>query len=248
MNQRQPLTPADRLAAVGRAIYGEYWIKPFAADRYTYVPTIAVVEGLAKEGFYPTFACQAVPKLESKHAHTKHMLRFRREADLGKRESVEAVVINSHDGTTSYQLLTGLFRFICSNGMVCGDRFGEIRVPHKGDVVQDVIEGVFSVVKDSDKVLEAVEIMKQIELKPAEQMAFAEAAAMMRLEPKEGEKLPIEATRFLHARRGEDQGSDLWRTFNRVQENTIRGGLHGRRIGADNKSRAVTTKEVRGID
>jgi hypothetical protein len=32
MNQRQPLTPADRLAAVGRAIYGEYWIKPFAAD------------------------------------------------------------------------------------------------------------------------------------------------------------------------------------------------------------------------
>ena len=49
---------------------------------------------------------------------------------------------------------------------------------------------------------------------------------------------------LLRARRSEDRSSDLWTTFNRVQENTIKGGLSGR----NKQGRRTTTRAVNGID
>ncbi|KPC54864.1 Uncharacterized protein AC509_5289 [Pseudomonas amygdali pv. morsprunorum] len=45
-------------------------------------------------------------------------------------------------------------------------------------------------------------------------------------------------------RRREDRSGDLWTTFNRVQENTIIGGLTGR----NKQGRRTTTRAVNGID
>ena len=45
-----------------------------------------------------------------------------------------------------------------------------------------------------------------------------------------------------------DAGSDLWSTFNRVQENTIRGGLQAWGRDGNNRPRRVTSREVTGID
>lgn len=33
------------------------------------------------------------------------------------------------------------FRFVCSNGIVCGDAVADVRVPHKTDVAVQVITG-----------------------------------------------------------------------------------------------------------
>ncbi|MGB8928316.1 MAG: DUF932 domain-containing protein [Pantoea agglomerans] len=44
-------------------------------------------------------------------------------------------------------MIPGQFRFVCANDMLCGETFGEIRVLHKGDVVGQVIEGAYEVVK-----------------------------------------------------------------------------------------------------
>ena len=38
-----------------------------------------------------------------------------------------------------------MFRFVCSNGLVCGDTVADVRVPHKGDVAGQVIEGAYQV-------------------------------------------------------------------------------------------------------
>jgi hypothetical protein len=43
----------------------------------------------------------------------------------------EIILLNSHDGSSSYQMLPGYFRAICTNGLVCGQSFGEVRVPHR---------------------------------------------------------------------------------------------------------------------
>ncbi|VCY51316.1 Antigen 43 [Escherichia coli] len=45
-----------------------------------------------------------------------------------------------------YQMLPGYFRFVCQNGCVCGQSLGEVRVPHRGNVVEKVIEGAYEVV------------------------------------------------------------------------------------------------------
>ncbi|MDV1381624.1 DUF932 domain-containing protein, partial [Klebsiella michiganensis] len=72
----------------------------------------------------------------------------------------EIILLNSHDGSSSYQMIPGMFRFVCTNGLVCGTSFGEIRVPHKGDIVGRVIEGAYEVLGIFDKITEGVDVMK----------------------------------------------------------------------------------------
>jgi hypothetical protein len=115
------------------------------SDRYTYIPTITILESLQREGFEPFFACQTKVRDQSKREHTKHMLRLRRAGQLTGHQVPEIILLNSHDGSSSYQMLPGLFRGVCTNGLVCGQSFGEVRVPHKGNVVEKVIEGAYEV-------------------------------------------------------------------------------------------------------
>lgn len=100
------------------------------SSRYTYIPTITLLDNLRNEGFQPFFACQTRTRDAGKREHTKHMLRLRREGQISGQEVPEIILLNSHDGSSSYQMIPGMFRFVCMNGMVCGQTFGEIRVPH----------------------------------------------------------------------------------------------------------------------
>jgi hypothetical protein len=115
------------------------------SERYTCIPTISLLENLQREGFQPFFACQTRVRDPDKREHTKHLLRLRREGQITGQQVPEIILLNSHDGSSSYQMLPGLFRAVCANGLICGDTFGEVRVPHKGDVVGRVIEGAYEV-------------------------------------------------------------------------------------------------------
>ncbi|MEY0882594.1 DUF932 domain-containing protein, partial [Providencia stuartii] len=115
------------------------------SERYSYIPTITLLDSLQKEGFYPFFACQTRVRDDSRRDHTKHLLRLRRHDQITGSQVPEIILLNSHDGSSSYQMLPGFFRAICCNGLVCGDTFAEVRVPHKGDVVNKVIEGAYEV-------------------------------------------------------------------------------------------------------
>ncbi len=110
------------------------------------------------------------------------MLRLRREGHINGQEVPEIILLNSHDGSSSYQMIPGIFRFVCTNGLVCGNNFGEIRVPHKGDIVGQVIEGAYEVLGVFDKVTDNMEAMKEIHLNSDEQHLFGRAALMVRYE------------------------------------------------------------------
>ena len=56
-------------------------------------------------------------------------------------------LINSHDGASSCQLLCGTFRFVCCNGLVVGDVVEDMRIPHKGYVQREVVEGAIRVLE-----------------------------------------------------------------------------------------------------
>lgn len=116
------------------------------SQNYTYIPTITVLESLQREGFQPFFACQTRVRDPGRRGYTKHMLRLRRAGEINGEHVPEIILLNSHDGTSSYQMLPGYFRFVCQNGCVCGQSLGEVRVPHRGNVVDRVIEGAYEVV------------------------------------------------------------------------------------------------------
>ena len=214
------------------------------SDKYLHIPTITILDALRKEGFEPFMACQARVRDESKLGFAKHMLRLRHVSQIGfnNKEGVnEIILLNSHDGSSSYQMVAGCFRFVCQNGMVCGDTFQDVRVQHRGKVVDNVIEGAYEVLKNFDKVSESREAMEAITLSTDEQVAFAEASLPLRFSEKE-EKPRVE--NILHRRRSADNANDLWTTFNVVQENLVKGGIP--RI--TRKGKVAKTRKINGID
>ena len=248
--QLQPLTIDD----IARRAPSALATRPFHAvsSRYTYIPTVDVIEGMAKAGFKPFYATQSRTRIEGKSEFTKHMIRFR--ADLGAMtvgdSLAEVVLVNSHDGTSTYKLLAGIFRLVCSNGMVVSEGQQEsISVRHSGDVIQEVVEGSNRIMERTPKTLDAIRTWGQLRLTGGEQQVLAEAARVVRFGDSEGKvETPITADRLLQARRYSDNGDDLWKTFNRVQENVVRGGVSAMGKDSQGRRRRSTTKEVKGID
>jgi len=229
------------------------------SSRYTYIPTSQVIAGLMREGFQPFKASQSHTRVPGKADFTKHMIRFRHMSSMDTLrvgDTVpEVVLINSHDGTSSYQLLEGLFRLVCSNGLIVPDGIVQsLKVYHKGNIVDEVVEGSFQIIQQSQVVLDRVKEFQQLQLTAGERTAFAETAREYRFADNEGKvATPISATQLLAPRRAEDVGDDLWRVGNRVQEHVIKGGLRGTKVvtNPDNGrhiSRRITTRPVTGID
>ena len=210
-------------------------------ERYTFIPTISVIDGLRLEGFQPYEVRQTRVRDQSKRDYTKHLVRLRHETSITSNDEVpEIILINSHDGTSSYQLLSGIFRFVCSNGLIAGDICNDIRVRHSGNVVDDVIEGATRILDDADQVIDRIGTYKAITLSDAEQRVFANAALSLRWD--EGQA-PVEAERLLRPRRHADNKADLWTAFNRVQENIIKGGVAGR----STTGRRLSTRAIGGV-
>jgi len=216
------------------------------SERYAYIPTLDLVQGMRAEGFLPVKVTQANVRTEDKKGFGKHLIRFRRQDQLSSEEAREVVLLNSHDGSSGFKLMAGIFRLVCSNGLVVGNFDQEVRVRHSGDALDKVIEGAYSVVKEFDQVSERIEGMKAISLNPDYQQAFAKAALALRFD--DPENSGIQAAQLLRVRRTEDKPADLWTTFNRVQENVIKGGLHGRKLDENGRTRRTSTREVKGID
>ncbi|HAG1880416.1 TPA: DUF945 domain-containing protein [Salmonella enterica] len=211
------------------------------SERYAYIPTITVLENLQQEGFQPFFACQTRVRDPGRREYTKHMLRLRRAGEINGQHVPEIILLNSHDGSSSYQMLPGYFRAICTNGLVCGQSLGEVRVPHRGNVVDRVIEGAYEVVGVFDRIEEKRDAMQSLVLPPPAQHALAQAALTYRY----GEEYqPVTAAQILAPRRYEDRQDDLWSVFNRCQENLLKGGLPGR----TEKGKRSHTRAVNGID
>ncbi|XQS16411.1 DUF932 domain-containing protein [Citrobacter telavivensis] len=235
----RPLT-REELMQVVPSVFGEDR-HVSRSERYTWIPTITILENLQREGFQPFFACQTRVRDPGRQEHTKHMLRLRRTGQINSPQVPEIILLNSHDGSSSYQMLPGLFRAICTNGLVCGQSFGEIRVPHKGNVVEKVIEGAYEVLGVFDRVEEKRNAMQSLLLPPPAQQALAKAALTYRY----GEDhQPVTVSQILTPRRYEDRQDDLWTTYQRLQENLLKGGLPGRTA----KGKRSRTRAVNGID
>lgn len=271
----------DRVRSIAPSVFAEGKHES-RSERYGYVDSFAMIQGLLDKGFEITAASEARAKDESKKGFTKHMVRLRhaasyqalktgladaREAGKGGfiRDqqvamslgvSAEVVLTNSHDGTSAVTLHGGLLRAACFNGLIVADTLIEsIHVTHSKRLVANVIDAAFSVAEQSSKTIEVVQSWSGLLLAPAEQLALAKAAHVARFADDEGNvTTTVQPQRLLEARRSADSGSDLWTTFNRVQENVVKGGLNDYRkskvdeAGKYHGPRALKTRPVKGID
>lgn len=223
----------EQLRAAAPSIFSEHPIST-ASDKYAFIPTIRIIEELRQRGVYPVSANQSRTRLPNGEPFAKHVVRFRSQ----QHEQVnvgdviqEAIVHNSHDTGSAFSTLAGLYRVWCGNG-ACTP-IGEVAhyaVRHQGNVAHEAIDAVHRVIDDFPAVVERVAILDAVKLSPTEQIEFAARAADLRWDvPKVEPKLLNEA------RRSRDMGDSAWLTFNRIQENIVRGGVHYVAEGRDNR-------------
>lgn len=220
------------------------------SENYRFFPTIDVVNGLIKNGFQPVMAGQSRTRDENNRPFTRHIMRFRHTdmfnpAQVGE-EVPEIVLLNSHNGSSSYQLDLGFFRLVCANGMIVQSaNIASIRTRHSGspDIVGEVIEGSFKIIEEAPQAFAQVEDWKRKMIKKREQEALAAAAIELR-----GTSLEVAPSSLIIANRSADMPENkdtgersIWRSMNVIQENLVRGGVSG--INANNRSR-----RMRGIN
>ncbi|HBP6800096.1 TPA: DUF945 domain-containing protein [Pseudomonas aeruginosa] len=242
LRSESPLSD-DQIRAVAPSIFAEAPHES-RSERYSYIPTATVLQELRGEGFEPFMVCQTRVRRDDRRDFTKHMIRLRHASQIDARgEANEIILLNSHDGTSSYQMLAGMFRFVCQNGLVCGDTVADVRVHHKGDVAGQVIEGAYEVLHGFEQAQASREAMRAVTLDGGEAEVFARAALALKYDDP-AKSAPITERQVLAPRRLDDNHADLWSVFNRTQENLIRGGL----LGRGGNGRRQRTRPVQGID
>jgi len=190
-----------------------------------YIPTERVLTGLCRAGFEPVAARQ-VRTRAANVAYARHMIRLRRRFETIKLKDAvpEVVLLNSHDGTSAYHLRLGLFRVVCTNGLIVATgTFPSVRVMHRHDVVDAVVTGAIELSERFEQLAHEVRLMEQRLLFRDEQRHLAERALSLRYHdaPHSG----MQPSQLLTCRRPEDSRESLWTLLNRIQENLIRGGL-----------------------
>lgn len=197
--------------------------RPTAA--YTFVPTERVLDALAQAGFFPVEARQARTRIASP-LHARHLIRLRRRLEtVALKEAVpELLLLNSHDGTSAYQLKLGLYRAVCTNGLVVSvGAMPAWRVLHRGDVVGAVVRGALAMSERFGLLATQVERMERTILDEGQRLAFATEALALRFpNDRPGAVAPTDLLRPL---RSEDVGDDLWHVLNVLQEALLQGGV-----------------------
>ena len=217
------------------------------SKRYTFVPTARIIVGLRAQGWVPVTVEEQSIRLEPRRGFQRHLLRLRLADQMATLDewNVELVVVNSHDGGCAYQLHAGIYRRICSNGLVLSDtRFEAIRFRHSGLDPDEVVGASLRLIEFIPQIGGLVRSFRERLLNSSESMAFAKHALLLRYPP--DLEAPVDAETLLAVRRAEDTGTDLWSTMNRVQENLIRGGVSDHHRDRRGKLRSV--RAIRGID
>lgn len=225
------------------------------STKYQMISTRDILRGLYDNGFrvHGVSLARIREKNAHKRGYEKHMVRLRHvDAKTIDGAVPEVVLKNSHDGSSSWEAFGGLLRFICSNGLVIGSLIEGYKVRHTGEIYGGVLTAVENVSKQVKDVIPAIEAMRGVELNASQREEFAARAHALRFErdAETGEhRAPVSPLALLQPRRIEDATStDLWTTFNVVQENLVKGGLKGRIVGNDGRMRRAQLRAINGID
>jgi len=210
---------------------------------YEFVPTHKVVTAFLDNG-YGISRAQQVQSKDRYGAHTgKHIICFRPVdsfTDLEVGEYIPEVVYTaSHDGSSAMHLYGGLFRVICTNGMITGEKWVSHRITHKKGAESMALASADAIMAQMPNLAARIQDMKKRELSPAEQVEFARRAMALRWEDSQ----PFAHDQLLAIRRMDDAGANLWRVLNRIQENIMKGGISY----TGPKGRATATKPLERI-
>ena len=196
------------------------------SDKYHFIPTIDVIDEIKKNNWYPVSVSEAKVRDEDKEGYQQHLVRFRHFEDLlsPPENAVELLLFNSHDRSKSFTISAGIFRFVCSNGLVIAESvFESYKIKHIGDRENDVARAVANITSIKPKLMAKIQLLESIKLSQHEKESFARSSIPLRFE----KHLQVDYQDLLVPHREEDSRDDLYTVLNVIQENLLRGNISG---------------------
>lgn len=223
------------------------------SNRYKAVNTAQLVAHFEGAGYQVASIKTSRVRNAEKQGYQKHLLRLRHpDLTLNALSGLtpEVIVSNSYDGTSAFRLMMGIFRLVCSNGLVVGQAYESMRVVHIGDALTKVLDAAHRIQVQTASIGHQINAWSQIELSDSQMQSFAKEASKLILPVQEDSNLIllVRSDSLLRVRRSDDQGRDLWTVFNRIQENALQGGLSYTRINDQGRARNMTARRIQAID
>ena len=216
---RNTVMTLDQVKEVAPSIFATS-ASPKVSNRYSFVPTVDIVENFQREGWDISSVKQM-----GKGIHALHEVKFRNgELPNVGDTLVEAIIRNSHNGMSTLSVSAGLFRLVCSNGLTVPTSASDsFKVRHAGFELDDVKRITEDFAKKLPIIEGSVNRMMERELTIDEKLDFVRESANIRW--KVGSVPNLDYEQILEPNRKEDEGDSLWQVFNVVQEKWIRGGV-----------------------
>lgn len=212
---------------------------PDVSDKYVHANTMTVVEDLAKLGWFPVQAKQCRNKKNSSGIRSFHMIalqnpdvKITKISDNGETivDTYPRIILtNSHDGFNSFKFMVGLFRLVCSNGLVvCNNQMVDMSIRHINYNFEELRRIVASAIEQVPNIVNTMNDMRNIMLTDEQKTALATEVVKIRKGVEDDENYVVDAEvveDILTPVRNEDNGNDLWTIFNICQEKMIKGGF-----------------------
>lgn len=226
-------------------IFADTPTNPELSGKYLFVNTETIIDDLAKLNWHPVQAAQRKARKAEGTIFSKHMVAFQNPDIMitsqdGDNAFPRIILTNSHDGTQAFKFSVGIFRLVCSNGLVIADeKFSDFRIRHKGYSFDELRDVVMQAVTDLPNKVQVLNDMKNRTLTQDEKNQLAIDAMLVRAGITPGSDKASEMVYdsetiadILEPKREADKGNDLWRTFNVIQEKIINGEFHAALVGA----------------
>jgi hypothetical protein len=215
------------------------------SDKYTHIPTERVINDMEALGWKIIEAKEVKARKNTTKGFQKHLLVFRNDDVVihgkdGDTVYPQILLTNSHDGKNSFQFQAGLYRLVCSNGLVIAtEKFEDVKMRHMGYTFEDLQVKIKDMVERLPLTIESMNKMKDMELGQEQMLSFAQDALTSRFSKKELKRIDIDIEELLQPTRTEDRGNDLWSVFNVVQEKLITGDFNYRMGSKARKGREI---------
>jgi len=198
------------------------------SEKYVHIPTEDVLDDLETLGWKPVKAQQIKVRKSSKNT-CKHFITLQNPdiqitGNDGDIVFPQVLLINSHDGKSSFQFRVGLFRLVCSNGLVIStEDFGSMKIRHIHYNFEELQNTINGIMEQLPLTVDSMNKMKRIKLDQDQLIEFAKKAVSTRFSEDKLKAITIDYKELLEPTRNEDADGSLWSTFNLLQEKVIHG-------------------------
>ena len=226
--QNQEFLTKDQIKDKAPSVFAESGA-PTTSDKYTHISTERLIDDMLALGWGVVDATQV--KARKRVGYQKHLLVFRNDeltitGQDGDDVYPQILLSNSHDGSSTFQFTAGLFRMVCSNGLVLStETFGDLKIRHMGYDMEELQRVVSEIVDKLPLTVESMNQLKQSQISQEKQQQFALEALGLRFNQDGMEFDESNAEELLAVERKEDEGNNVWEVFNRVQEKLLDGGF-----------------------